>query len=479
MLLRILLVLKSTALRKRIRGLLSDYDVFLTAAAPGESLWSRIAHDNCDLIVADRGLVPRPIASSIAQFRALPDRPEIVVLADGVDPQEQAELLAVGCTAVLSARLPNEVLGPALARIAQRRLEWQNRSVGGERAEQPVRLADFVAASPVMRAFVELARRMVGSDSSLLILGETGVGKERLARAIHNESPRAAGPFIPVNCAALPETLLESELFGHEEGAFTGATRPRRGYFELAHRGTIFLDEIGEMPSHLQVKLLRVLQEYEIQRVGSEKKVPVDVRVMAATNRDLEQDIEARRFRRDLFYRLAVVTLTVPPLRERQDDIPELVTGYIGTFNRRLGRDVDRISAEALQALVTYRWPGNVRELANVIERAVLLCAGREITAADLPHNITGAAVTGAAAASNGGVAGGVMLPPELFEKPWAAARQEALAAFERAYVARLLAANRGRIGDSAEQAGIEPRSLFEKMRRHGLRKEEFKRRRR
>ena len=217
------------------------------------------------------------------------------------------------------------ILLETLRSLVERRRQDGLRRLKAERPEERYSLNDFVLVSPAMQRFVAVARRVVAADSSLLILGETGVGKERLARAIHAESPRARGPFVAVNCGALPEGLLESELFGHERGAFTGAVASRKGHFELAHEGTIFLDEIGEMPLHLQVKLLRVLEERRLQRVGGQRPIAIDVRVMAATNRDLEAEMGAGRFRNDLYYRLAVVTLTLPPLRDRAEDIPDLV----------------------------------------------------------------------------------------------------------------------------------------------------------
>jgi len=317
-----------------------------------------------------------------------------------------------------------------------------------------------------MQRFLSLARRVVPSESALLVLGETGVGKERLARAIHAEGPRAGGPFLAVNCGALPESLLESELFGHEEGAFTGATRAHRGYFEMAHRGTLFLDEIGEMPLHVQVKLLRVLEDRRVLRVGGERAISVDVRVMAATNRELEADVVSRRFRSDLYYRLAVVTLTVPPLRERREDVPLLVRHYIEYFRALVGRPVTGVSANAMAALAAYDWPGNVRELINVVERAVLLAPGAEVRVSDLPPGIVGLA--GAAAGA------GASLPladDDWLERPLVQAR----AAFEARYVAATLAATKGRVSEAARRAGVNPRTLFDLMRRHGLAKEAFK----
>ncbi|MCU0663820.1 MAG: sigma-54 dependent transcriptional regulator, partial [Myxococcota bacterium] len=294
-------------------------------------------------------------------------------------------------------------------------------------------------------------------------------------RAIHAESPRSSGPFIAVNCGALPESLLESELFGHEEGAFTGASRSRRGWFELAHRGTIFLDEIGEMPPHVQVRLLRVLQDQEVQRIGAEASIKVNVRVMAATNRDLLAEVESGRFRRDLYYRLSVVTLSVPPLSQRPEDIRDMALWYVEALRPRVGRSVDSISEEALEALAEYTWPGNVRELINVIERAMLLCAEDEITLSDLPDTIRGARPDAfpmplvlAPDADDDG-----MTP--LIAEPLAEAKRKAIDAFERAYLTLLLRFNEGRIGKTAAKAGITSRALYEKMRHHGLRKEDFK----
>ena len=244
-----------------------------------------------------------------------------------------------------------------------------------------------------MKDFVDLVKRVAESDTSLLICGETGVGKERLARAIHNQTERREGPFVSVNCGALPENLLESELFGHEAGAFTGATKQRKGRFEQASGGTILLDEIGEMPAHLQVNLLTVLQRREVTRLGGKTPISVDVRIIAATNRDLREDVKAGRFREDLFYRLNVVYLEIPPLRERPEDLPDLIGRFMRHFRRSLGRkNLMEITEEAMQVLLHHSWPGNVRELINVLERATLLARGDKITTQDLPPSISGAA---------------------------------------------------------------------------------------
>ncbi|HEY9072812.1 MAG TPA: sigma-54 dependent transcriptional regulator, partial [Desulfobaccales bacterium] len=239
--------------------------------------------------------------------------------------------------------------------------------------------------SRVMQEILSLVKRVASSKATILVTGESGTGKELVARAIHQCSNRAQKPFISVNCAALTETLLESELFGHERGAFTHAVAMRKGRFELADGGTLFLDEVAEMSQALQVKLLRVLQEMEFERVGGNRTIKVDVRVVAASNRDLKEEVEAGRFREDLFYRLNVVHLQVPPLRQRQEDIPMLAAHFIKKYVQENVRAKIRLTAEALKVLVQYQWPGNVRELENVMERAVILCHNNLITPEDLP----------------------------------------------------------------------------------------------
>jgi len=325
-----------------------------------------------------------------------------------------------------------------------------------------------------MQIFLDLARRVVRAETTLLILGETGVGKERLARAIHEEGPRSRGRFMAVNCGALPESLLESELFGHEEGAFTGATRSRKGYFELAHRGTIFLDEVAEMPLHLQVKLLRVLDQRRIRRVGGEKAIDVNVRVMAATNRNLEAEVAAQRFRADLYYRLAVVSLEIPPLRERREDVSRLVASYLDHFRTQTGRSVADFDERSTQAMVSYEWPGNVRELANTVERAVLLATGEHLTVKDLPARIS-RVVSGSPASSPASGWALDPLPGELLERSLADARRTVVADFESRYLTALLKATGGRIGETAKLAGINQRSLYDLMKKHGLTKDDFK----
>ncbi len=270
------------------------------------------------------------------------------------------------------------------AEARRRKLEPQ--SAGRPRVRQ--RFERLVGTSAQMRGVLDFVQKVADTDSTVLIQGESGTGKEMVARMLHYSSGRTQGPLVPVNCGAIPENLLESELFGHEKGAFTGAAHTRLGRFELAHGGTIFLDEIGELSPALQVKLLRVLQERSFERIGGTKTINVDVRIIAATNQDLERAVQDKRFRQDLYYRLNVIPITIPPLRERRSDIPALVEHFIASFNRTKHTAITGCTEEAAAYLIGYSWPGNIRELENMIERLVVLKKSGHIDAADLPERL-------------------------------------------------------------------------------------------
>ncbi len=470
MLLRVLVVSGSPNTDRRLLRLLKQDNLLVEAS---DELWSGLARDTYDVLVVSLAALPRIDDQIIATLRKLPDRPEIIVVQDGEEALTRARLLSAGCLGVLNLGLADGVLKSAFSALINRRAESMASRLDGGRG-QIYRLDDFAAVSSVMQELLDLARRVARADSSLLILGETGVGKEWLARAIHAEGTRAEGPFVAVNCAAVPESLMESELFGHEKGAFTGSVRTRRGHFEMAHGGTLFLDEVADLPVHLQAKLLRVLEERKIQRLGAEKPIAIDVRIMAATNRELEAALEDGRFREDLYFRLGVVTLVVPPLRQRRGDIEPLVHSYLERFSQQLGRPGLAIREDALMALQDYTWPGNVRELINVIERAVLLSREPQITLADLPQPIAESSpATGERAEIADFRSSG--LPPDWLSMPLKRVRGEAIALLETEYLRHQLERCEGRIGDAARVSGLDPRSFYDKMRRYGLRKEDFR----
>ncbi|MGZ6124269.1 MAG: sigma-54 dependent transcriptional regulator, partial [Myxococcales bacterium] len=274
--------------------------------------------------------------------------------------------------------------------LEKRRLQRETLTLR-DRVREQYRLDGLVGDAPELRAVYDVVRQAAPTKATVLILGESGTGKEIIAHALHEESPRRDKPFVKVSCAALSETLLESELFGHERGSFTGAIGRKEGRFELADGGTLFLDEIGEISPATQIKLLRVLQTKEFERVGGTQTVKVDVRLVAATNRDLAAEVKAGKFREDLYYRLNVVAVTLPPLRRRKGDLPALASHFIEKYAKLYGKDVRGLGSGTLNALLAHDWPGNVRELENAIERAVVLAQGREIGADDLPPSLRGA----------------------------------------------------------------------------------------
>ncbi len=323
----------------------------------------------------------------------------------------------------------------------------------------------LLGASPAMRRVFEMAERVAGTDATVLILGESGTGKDLLAQEIHERSSRAGDAFVAVNCAALPENLIESELFGSERGAFTGAAQQRKGKFELASGGTIFLDEIGDMNPVTQAKVLRALENRKIERLGGSHPIDVDVRVISATHRDLQSEIAAGRFREDLYYRLRVVSLELPALREHKEDIPLLADSFLRQLGARHNRSA-RLSHEALDLLVAYDWPGNVRELRNALERSVVLCAGEEIRVGDLPPEIreyagpvvAAAAASGGAASESGGAA-------FLAESDFREAKRQ----FEIVYLKRKLEEHRWNVSQTAAEVGLHRQSLQEKLRELGI----------
>ena len=470
MLIRVVCAIKEKKLQADLEERLSNFDVQLIMFGKNKAQWQELVRSCGDVFVVSKYLVPRPIESSVALLNNLPEKPTTIILEDQESSEEHANLLASGADVVLYTGISQDSLMEAIESTLEARRQFYYVDRFDQRGRIKPRLNDFISNSEDMQRFLEEVQQVVNSDSSLLLLGETGVGKEHLSKSIHAESNRSQGPFIPINMAAIPEQLMESELFGHVQGAFTGAVRSRRGAFELAHGGTIFLDEIGEMSLQMQSKMLRVLQDFEFTPVGGETTVWVDVRVIAATNKDLEKEILKRNFRQDLYYRLSVITLTIPPLKKRKEDIPALANHFLNMYNMKIGREISRFSLTAMEALCQYPWPGNIRELMNVIERAILLCRSDVISIDNLPGTFQES----------------ISPSPDLLNfKDWdinawkgktlSEVKEQVINHVEKKYLKIILEQTRGKVGEAARIAGIHPRGLYGKMKKLGLDKLGFK----
>jgi two-component system, NtrC family, response regulator AtoC len=388
----VLVVDDDTGVRRQLYWALNDEYRVLEAGGRSEAV-ALLQRENIDVVLSDLHLPPHlnDMSEGLAIVEeARQSRPPVPVIVITGSASKQAALETVRRGAYGFFEKPfdaDEVLHIVHQASRVRRLEREilrlRSALEGCRG-----FAHLIGGSTALAKTIKQARAAAATSATVLILGESGSGKEMLARAIHEESPRADGPFVGVSCAALPETLIESELFGHEKGAFTGATAARKGRFELADNGTLFLDEVSELSPAVQVKLLRVLQERSFERVGGTKTITVDIRLIAASNRDLEQDVESGRFRRDLFYRLNVVPLTLPRLRERYEDVPLLAAHFAAKAAAKHGRAPVELDPALLEALQEYEWPGNVRELENLIERLVVLTPGSRIGIEFLPENM-------------------------------------------------------------------------------------------
>ena len=392
-----------------------------------------------------------------------PDVPVVMITAHG-SVESAVEAVKLGAFDYLEKPFEQEQIRQVVAKA----LNTYALARRDARPEEPSGHGRFrlVGQSPAIRTIYGVVEKVANTPSTVLISGESGTGKELIARALHENSSRHAGPFIKINCAAIPKTLMESELFGYDKGAFTGAVGAKPGRFELAHGGTLFLDEIGEIPIEMQVKLLRVLQESEFERVGGIKTIKVDVRLVTATNRDLLAEVGAGAFREDLFYRLNVVPIHIPPLRERREDIPLLADHFIAKFNDRLKKEIAAITPEAVERLVAYQWPGNIRELENLMERTVLFCEGPEIRVSDLPPEVAGAAAPQPSSVAHA--------PGEETLRPAPESLKEAVRAeterVERELIQRALDATGGNVTQAARKLKISRKSLQTKMKELGLR---------
>ena len=379
------------AVRESLERALAREGYAVVLAPDGQAALERLQAGGIDVVLSD---LKMPGLTGLEFLQAAkvvkPDVDFIMLTAFGT-VEEAVKAMKDGATDFLTKPFQRAQLMKVVRQALERRaLIAQNRALQ-QRLDALLSQGEVVGVSPAWRRLMNLVNQVADSSATVLIQGESGTGKELVARAIHERSPRKGGPFIAVNCAALPETLLESELFGYEKGAFTGATSRREGRFELAAGGTLFLDEVADLSLVTQPKILRVLQEGEFERLGGNRTIRVDVRIVAATNQDLASLVRDKRFREDLFYRLNVITIKVPPLRERREDIPVLAELFLKLYAAKNNRPLEGFSKEAMRRIEAYSWPGNVRELENVVERAVVLARGSPVEVTDLPDNVGGA----------------------------------------------------------------------------------------
>jgi DNA-binding NtrC family response regulator len=446
---RALVVDDEPAQLELMAGFLRKQGLDVTPAGSGNDALARFRQEPFDLVLTDQKMPDLSGLELLAAVRAInPEVAVIVVTAHGTI-ETAVNAIKAGAADYLAKPVNLDELLHRIHQVRERQqLRHENRELRLALAERH-RVEGIIGESGQMQEVLSLVKRVASSDATVLIRGESGTGKELIARAIHHASPRAGGPLVKVNCAALPEGLLESELFGHEKGAFTGAISARKGRFELADGGSLFLDEIGDLPLHLQVKLLRVLQEREFERVGSSRAVAVDVRVLAATHRNLEVLVRDGRFRDDLYYRINVVTIALPPLRERREDLSLLVDHFLRTLAAKNGKTIRGLTREARDALLRYDYPGNVRELENLIERAVVLTRGDVIALADLPLTLQD--------------------PSSELEPKTEAGLLAAVEGLERRMIQQALRLADGVQTQAAEQLGVSERVLRYKLRKYGL----------
>ncbi|MFO0985096.1 MAG: sigma-54 dependent transcriptional regulator [Planctomycetota bacterium] len=439
---RVLVVDDEPAIRAQLEESLQEAGYETAGASDGAEAAKLALERSFDLCLSD---IRMPAMGGIELLKRLGDTsPETMFILmtafAGVDTAIEA--LRLGAVDYLLKPFKHEELIAKVKRLAEhRRLVLENRNL--RRTLEAGAPSGIIAGSPAMKRVLETVDQIASLPSNVLITGESGTGKDLVARAIHERGSRARLPFVPINCAAIPEALLESELFGHTKGAFTGAVENKEGLLKTAAEGTIFLDELGDMPLSIQAKLLRAVESREIHPVGSTRRIQIQARILAATNRDLRAEAAAGRFREDLYYRLAVVEIHVPPLRERREDIPLLANHFVETYARELGRDVRGIDRDALRQLAGHEWRGNVRELSNAIERAVIFAAKQQLAATDLPDPVRAAAPRDAEYSQN---------------------LREATADFERAHILRVIEQCGGNKRKAARLLGLGVTSLYRKL---------------
>lgn len=447
---KILIVDDDLGMRETLEAVLREDGHQVETAGDGAQAIRSVKGKAFDVILLD---VRMPDASGLDVLtqvkRILPEAAVIMMTAYGT-VKTAVEAVKNGAYDFLTKPFELDEVRLSIGKVLElQQLTRENKELRAMLQDRLV-FREIIGTSKAMQEVFAVIRKVVDYDVTILICGESGTGKEMVAQAIHHNSTRRAGPFIKLNCAALPDTLLESELFGYDKGAFTGAVTAKPGRFELAEGGTLFLDEIGDTSPNMQAKLLRVLQEKEFERVGGRRTIKVDVRILAATNRDLKQEVEAKRFREDLYYRLNVVPISLPPLRERREDIPALVDHFLRELNPLFHKDFVTVSPEAMDCLMRYQWPGNVRELKNVLEKAILLGEGSSILITHLPEEIV---------APRSG-------------RPVLGANRASLDDLEREHIVQVLREVKWNQSKAAELLGIHRNTLRNKIERFNLREE-------
>jgi DNA-binding NtrC family response regulator len=465
---RVLVVDDEPTVRRSLARMLLSRGMEVLTADDGRSALEVLERERVDVALVDLMMPNVGGLDLLEQTKAKGIEVEIIMMTAFGDVETAVHAVRAGAYHFLTKPFrSNDEVVVTVAKAAERR-KLVDRAHQLEQKLEQEKFGELIGNSPTMREVYRLAVGVAPTSSTVLILGESGTGKELTARAIHQHSPRIVRPFVAVNCSAIPVDLIESELFGHVRGAFTGATATREGLFEMANHGTIFLDEVGDLPPLAQVKLLRVLQEGEIKRVGSNDTRLVDVRVVAATNVDLRARITEGRFREDLFYRLNVVAIDLPPLRARRDDIPLLAYHFLQKYAARTGREIRKIHPDAMRLLQTQPWPGNVRELENAIEHAVVFCRKDTILPVDLPFGRKAGGQVPDAPPSSSPAAAPVE-DPTLSDLPYRDAKQRAVAAFEASYFASVLKRAGGNVSEAARQSGLDRSNFRRAARRAGV----------
>ncbi len=430
---------------KALSILLSKEGYAVREAYNGEEALELLAKENFDLVMTDIKMEKKDGFEVLREAQKISPGTPVIMMTAFASVGSAVEAMRAGAADYITKPFINDEIRLTIRRILEsKQLQMENLILRQELSQRPAAFSNIIGSSDAIQKVFVMMEKVIPSKSNILITGESGTGKGLVAQAIHEAGPRKDKPFISINCGAIPENLLESELFGHKKGSFTSAVEDKKGLITMANGGTLFLDEVGELPPALQVKLLHVIQTKELTPVGDTRVVTVDVRIIAATNADLTQRVKEGRFREDLYYRLNVIEIKMPPLRDRRDDIPVLIKHYLDAFNKEAGKAIKDVDYEAMQSMLAYDWPGNIRELRNTLERAVVLADGEVITIHDLTDKFRTLDVEGVSASS----------------------LRQALDDFERDYVKRSLAESKGNKEATAAKLGIDLATLYRKLKK-------------